>query len=128
MCACREAQIEQRMARREAAKERDQSPELLKLPGGGDIMGGDDSFSSAKARWRCERAAHAQCRQTFHLATRWMLILSSKRMLWGLRCRLAKVGASVRPWQSLHQLGICSLSLTTTWQPGHHSGMIPYGC
>eukprot|EP00891_Asterochloris_glomerata_P003603 jgi/Astpho2/3603/Aster-x1157 len=45
----REAQIEQRIARREAAKERDQSPELLKLPGGGDIMGGDDSFSSAQA-------------------------------------------------------------------------------
>ena len=53
MCACREAQIEQRMARREAAKERDQSPELRKLPGGGDIMGGDDSFSSAKTRCRC---------------------------------------------------------------------------
>ena len=50
MCACREAQVEQKMARREAARERDQSPELLKLPGGGDIMGGDDSFLSAKAR------------------------------------------------------------------------------
>ena len=53
MCACREAQVEQRIARREAAKEREQSPELLKLPGGGDIMGGDDSLSFAKARYTC---------------------------------------------------------------------------
>ena len=47
MCACREAQIKQRIARQEATKPRNQSPELLKLPGGGDIMGRDDLFSSA---------------------------------------------------------------------------------
>ena len=47
---CREAQLEQKAARREAAKEREQSPEMSKLPGGGDIMGGDDSFAAAKAR------------------------------------------------------------------------------
>ena len=47
---CREAQLEKKAARREAAKEREQSPEISKLPGGGDIMGGDDSFAAAKAR------------------------------------------------------------------------------
>ena len=46
----REAQLEKKAARREAAKEREQSPELNKLLGGGDIMGGDDSFAAAKAR------------------------------------------------------------------------------
>ena len=46
----REAQVEKRAARRDAAKEREQSPEMNKLPGGGDIMGGDDSFAAAKAR------------------------------------------------------------------------------
>jgi hypothetical protein len=38
------------VARREAARERDASPDLVKLPGGGDIMGGDDSLAAAKAR------------------------------------------------------------------------------
>lgn len=47
----REAQLEKKAARREAAKERDQSPEINKVPGGGDIMGGDDSFAAAKARY-----------------------------------------------------------------------------
>ena len=84
MHACREAQIEQRMARREAAKERDQSPEQLKLLGGGDIMGGDDSFSSAKARCKWIGAADGRCRQTMLLANHGMLVLSSKGMLWGL--------------------------------------------
>lgn len=46
----REAQLEQKAARREAAKEREQSPDISKLPGGGDIMGGDDSFAAAQAR------------------------------------------------------------------------------
>lgn len=46
----REAQLEKKAARREAAKEREQSPDMSKLPGGGDIMGGDDSFAAAKAR------------------------------------------------------------------------------
>lgn len=47
---CREAQLEKKAARREATKEREQSPDISKLPGGGDIMGGDDSFAAAKAR------------------------------------------------------------------------------
>ena len=47
---CREAQLEKKAARREATKEREQSPDMSKLPGGGDIMGGDDSFAAAKAR------------------------------------------------------------------------------
>ncbi|EIE20044.1 hypothetical protein COCSUDRAFT_48583 [Coccomyxa subellipsoidea C-169] len=46
----REAQIEKKMARREAARERDASPDIVKLPGGGDVMGGDDSLEAAKAR------------------------------------------------------------------------------
>jgi hypothetical protein len=39
------------MARREAAREREASPDLVKLPGGGDILGGDDSLEAAKARF-----------------------------------------------------------------------------
>ena len=46
----RQAQIEKKMARREAAKERDASPDIVKLPGGGDVMGGDDSLEAARAR------------------------------------------------------------------------------
>ena len=42
--------MDQKMARREAARERDASPEIIKLPGGGDVMGGDDSFAAARAR------------------------------------------------------------------------------
>ena len=39
------------MARREAARERDSSPVMDRLPGGGgDIMGGEDSFAAARAR------------------------------------------------------------------------------
>jgi hypothetical protein len=40
------------MARREAARARDGSPDLVPVTGGGDIMGGagDDSFAAAKAR------------------------------------------------------------------------------
>ena len=47
---CREARMDQKVARREAAKEREASPEITKLPGGGDVMGGDDSLAAAKAR------------------------------------------------------------------------------
>lgn len=47
----REAQTEKRMARREATRERDSSPVMDRLPGGGgDIMGGEDSFAAARAR------------------------------------------------------------------------------
>ena len=45
--------VAQRMARREAARARDGSPDLVPVTGGGDMMGGggDDSFAAAKARW-----------------------------------------------------------------------------
>ena len=43
-------QIEKRMARREATRAREDSPEMLRVVGGGSIMGGDDSFEAAKAR------------------------------------------------------------------------------
>ncbi|GBF92651.1 hypothetical protein Rsub_05020 [Raphidocelis subcapitata] len=46
----REAVVEKRIARREAARARDNSPELMRVTGGGDVMGGDDSFAAAKAR------------------------------------------------------------------------------
>lgn len=52
--AGREAVVEKRIARREAARAREDSPEMLRVTGGGDVMGGDDSFAAAKARWgRC---------------------------------------------------------------------------
>ncbi len=38
------------MARREAARAREDSPELMRVTGGGDVMGGGDSFAAAKAR------------------------------------------------------------------------------
>lgn len=37
------------MTRREAARDREASPDVVKLPGGGDVMGGDDSFAAARA-------------------------------------------------------------------------------
>lgn len=46
----RDAVIEKKIARREEAKARDSSPDRGFLPGGGDMMGGDDSFAAAKAR------------------------------------------------------------------------------
>ena len=58
---CREAVLEKKAARREAAKDREASPDVARLPGGGDPMGGDDSFAAAKARralprlsWCCQ--------------------------------------------------------------------------
>ena len=41
--------MEQTAARRASAQDRDASPDLVKLPGGGDVMGGDDSFAAARA-------------------------------------------------------------------------------
>ncbi|WIA28710.1 hypothetical protein OEZ86_011246 [Tetradesmus obliquus] len=60
-----EARVEARMARREAARARDGSPDLVPVTGGGDMMGGggDDSFAAAKAReakrqeWRSRQSA-----------------------------------------------------------------------
>ena len=46
----REAKADARVARRQDARAREDSPEMNKLIGGGDVMGGDDSFAAAKAR------------------------------------------------------------------------------
>ncbi|GAX79248.1 hypothetical protein CEUSTIGMA_g6688.t1 [Chlamydomonas eustigma] len=46
----RDALIEKKVARREESKARESSPDRAYLPGGGDIMGEDDSFAAAKAR------------------------------------------------------------------------------
>lgn len=43
-------QVEARLARREEARAREDSPDTLPVTGGGNIMGGDDSFEAAKAR------------------------------------------------------------------------------
>ena len=56
----REALVEKRIARREAARAREDSPELTRVTGGGDVMGGGDSFAAAKAR---EAAAAARRNQ-----------------------------------------------------------------
>ena len=42
--------MEARAARRQDKRAREDSPEMVKLIGGGDVMGGDDSFAAAKAR------------------------------------------------------------------------------
>ncbi|KAG1666001.1 hypothetical protein FOA52_010099 [Chlamydomonas sp. UWO 241] len=46
----KEKMAEARMARREETRMRDASPDRAFLPGGGNMMGGDDSFAAAKAR------------------------------------------------------------------------------
>ena len=46
----REAMAEARAGRREEKRAREESPEINKLPGGGSVMGGDDSFAAARAR------------------------------------------------------------------------------
>lgn len=58
-CKRREVQIENKIARREVAKAREASPELTHLPGGGDVMGGGDSFQAARARYMSSHAASA---------------------------------------------------------------------
>jgi len=57
--ARREARVDAKVARREAAHERDASPDVVKLPGGGDVMGGGDSFAAARAAQAARRAAAA---------------------------------------------------------------------
>lgn len=42
-------QVEARLARREEAKAREESPD--RVAGITNILGGDDSFAAAKARW-----------------------------------------------------------------------------
>ena len=41
--------LEKKAARREAARAREDSPDLVRLPGGGDVFG-SDSFEAARAR------------------------------------------------------------------------------
>ncbi len=48
--ALREAMLEKKAVRREQARTRGESPDLVAVTGGGNIMGGDDSFAAAKAR------------------------------------------------------------------------------
>lgn len=49
MVRCAVQQVEARLARREEAKAREESPD--RVAGVANIMGGDDSFAAAKARW-----------------------------------------------------------------------------
>jgi hypothetical protein len=44
------------------AKERDASPEMNRMYGGGDVMGGDDSFAAAKRRMEASRHRRNQQR------------------------------------------------------------------
>ena len=43
--------MEARMDRKQEKLAREESPEVTKLPGGGNVMGGDDSFAAARARF-----------------------------------------------------------------------------
>lgn len=56
----KEARVAERVARRALAKEREASPDVVTLAGGGDLMGGNDSFAAALARQRAIDAAKAQ--------------------------------------------------------------------
>ncbi|KAL6776925.1 hypothetical protein ACKKBF_B19520 [Auxenochlorella protothecoides x Auxenochlorella symbiontica] len=56
----REARVEARVARREEKRAREDSPEHLRLPGGGDVLGGGDSFQAAKARLAASQGKRAQ--------------------------------------------------------------------
>jgi hypothetical protein len=51
-CA-RDARVEAKAARRDDRRAREASPDVVRLPGGGDPMGGGDgdSFQAAQARW-----------------------------------------------------------------------------
>ncbi|KAF5829590.1 hypothetical protein DUNSADRAFT_15872 [Dunaliella salina] len=53
----REGRIEERIGRREDAKAREASPDTVRLPGGGDIYGGDDSIAAARAREASRQSA-----------------------------------------------------------------------
>ena len=56
----KEARAAERVARRQLEKERDTSPDVATLAGGGDVMGGTDSFAAAVARQRAIEAAKRQ--------------------------------------------------------------------
>ena len=101
----REAVIEKKAARREAGKERDASPDLVRLPGGGDVMGGDDSFAAAKAR--CDYCAAA--------------LAWPRKLLQGWTCWLAAalVPAAIHRLTQLHprpgELSVQLLTHITLW-------------
>jgi hypothetical protein len=56
----KEARTAERVARRQLEKERETSPDVATLAGGGDVMGGSDSFAAAVARQRAIEAAKKQ--------------------------------------------------------------------
>ena len=58
--------MEARAARRDEKRARDDSPEMNKLIGGGDVMGGDDSFAAAKARRVQTRPRSSGCWCSIH--------------------------------------------------------------
>eukprot|EP00199_Chlamydomonas_sp_CCMP681_P002836 CAMPEP_0119115278 /NCGR_PEP_ID=MMETSP1180-20130426/50436_1 /TAXON_ID=3052 ORGANISM="Chlamydomonas cf sp, Strain CCMP681" /NCGR_SAMPLE_ID=MMETSP1180 /ASSEMBLY_ACC=CAM_ASM_000741 /LENGTH=315 /DNA_ID=CAMNT_0007104183 /DNA_START=70 /DNA_END=1017 /DNA_ORIENTATION=+ len=53
----------ERIGRRDLAKGRDASPDAVRLPGGGDVFGGDDDFQTAKAREAARLTAGDRNRQ-----------------------------------------------------------------
>ena len=55
----REAKVEARVARREAERARDVSPDAV-VTGGGNVMGGSDSFAAALARQKRQQEAKQQ--------------------------------------------------------------------
>ena len=55
----REAKVEARFARREEARARDVSPDVV-VTGGGDVLGGSDSFAAALARQKRQQEAKQQ--------------------------------------------------------------------
>eukprot|EP00854_Cymbomonas_tetramitiformis_P001721 gene1721-2382_t len=59
----REAMLEKKAVQRQQAREREASPDIGGLYGGGDIMGGDDSFAAAKARMQHSQGRREQQRQ-----------------------------------------------------------------
>ncbi|KAK9819276.1 hypothetical protein WJX81_004655 [Elliptochloris bilobata] len=66
----REARVDQKVARQEAARDREASPDLVKLPGGGDIMGGDDSYAAARAAQQARDTRRMDNRTKQQLAKR----------------------------------------------------------
>jgi hypothetical protein len=55
----REGKVEARIARREDARTRDVSPDAV-VTGGGNVMGGTDSFAAALARQKRQQDARTQ--------------------------------------------------------------------
>ena len=75
----REAVAANRLARREEAKARDASPDRAFLPGGGDMMGGDDSIHAARAR-------EARREESFRNRYVQLIKLSKHTWVWTKEC------------------------------------------